>query len=259
MPTDAMRTLVHWNARSELEGRLLDRGLGVPSAYQRIVRGFCGDRGIDLQDYWNEIAREHVSSAGQCDSWARRLPPPPAYRSTLLDKLAAEFSTTSNPINVKLLHPCLIEFSIKRLSDRAFGAWVRGIIREQKQREISSLSIHVQEWSGNKKSLDLLLKQYAEALGFARGKAQWLFKKIGRFECRMRVDLGGGPNLLPSLPLEMVVAHDSDADFVFPVSLDRIVPGFAHYGLFSNPEEAALGVFAHTVAMDLFASTLGNG
>lgn len=259
MSANAMETLFHWNARAEMESRLLERGLGVPSVYQKIVQDFCGDTGTDLQEYWNEIAREHVSSGGQCDSWARRLPPPPAYRSTLLDELAARYLAIPNPLNVKLLHPCLIEFATKRLSDRAFGVWLQGAIREQKRREISALSLHVHKWSGSKRDLDLLLKDYAEALGFTRGKAQWHFRKVGRFKYGIRVDFGGGPSLLPSLPLEMVVADDSNVDLFFPISLDHIVPGFAHYGLFSSPEEAALGLFAHAVAMDLFASTLADG
>ncbi len=59
------------------------------------------------------------------------------------------------------------------------------------------------------------------------------------------------------LPLETEIAHIHDNKFTYHASgTNQLVPGFAHYRLYNNPEGAKLAILAHLKLFDAIGRLL---
>jgi hypothetical protein len=236
---------------------VLDAGVTVPKTHQEFLIGTCQDGSKNmLAQYWQDLAYEYVSSAGQSDSFTRLFPNSYYFRSEYLDSLSQAFDKVPNELGAKLLHPCEIAFTNRFYLDPELAQSVKTLASGKKQMEIQALNLSVNNWSGLKRDLPALMASHCVELGFKQVRPNCFIKNVDGVIGRIEIDLGGSPLLLPQLPIDLHVYQPTNSDVMFKLVPDILCRGYAHYNLFQTPEEASLGCRALAYALNQFLATL---
>lgn len=274
-----LEVLATWRGPEEVGKEIAKRGLLVPQAYRRHMIAYCNSIGVasDLETYWSEWAREFVRCGG-VNSHGREFGDEVAYRSSYLDRLAAERKALPKS-QFAGLHPCLLRWAEEK--KRTGGQSARLLsekLDELKEAERRKYGISGNGWTGKKRGVVPLLLSFAQSRGFeerflsargiaGKGKALCKEKPSGLiFYCW--VDTGGFPDAKHRLPLYFSVSHVDDTflapnfdprvDESFPplnLTPDAIYAGSAAYARFKTPEMAVFGIFALVEIFDAFFST----
>jgi hypothetical protein len=243
--------LENWRGRQAAEFILEDRGFLIHRAWQQRILDFCGtENAKGLNRYWDEVAREFVTSAGKGDSNSRKFIVEPRYRSLYLDELAAKVNFAEPPVRYPPPVKCMYDYNKKVLSDRDFFLNESSAIELLKEQEFVSHSISIEGWTGLKRDVVPFAKQFSGTQGFVARRNRFAKKCANGLIFEIKVDLGGNPDCGLGLPLQFYIYHENDKGFVFEATLfDRIVPGFSKYAYCQSPKSHILGILAH---IDLF-------
>lgn len=105
---------------------------------------------------------------------------------------------------------------------------------------------------GKKRDVVPFVKLFADSKGFVTRRNRFRKKTSNELIFEFYVDAGGTPRLTSKLPLNCIIYHVSDPDFIFEISwFNNIIPGFKWYTVFSTPLSGVLGVLAHVEMFDI--------
>lgn len=256
-----LEALAFWPGRHAVQRALVNDGFLLPSTYQGIVAAECdNDRdAANLTKYWDEIAREYFGAAGRVHGDYRRFAGDTSYRSEFLDSLASDpkFKELQGPGQGYCLDPCLDRFIRKFGQESDFRSAVQQELTRSKEAEIVRFGIDARDWTGKKQDIGNWLGEYATKLGYERKGKVWQKPLSSTLTIHHRVDPGVRLTWDFQLPLETEIAHIHDNKFTYHASwTDPLVPGFAYYRLYKNPEGAKLAILAHLKLFDAIGYVL---
>lgn len=167
--------LAHWPGRRDVQAVLAADGFRLPETYQSLVAFEYGNGDMDgLSRYWDEVAREHVCSAGRVQPDHRTFLGETCYRSAFLDALAADAENRAAAKAGLSLHPCYQLFMRRIRSPGDFGLRFTQRLEDAKPSEFEQFGIDGREWTGRKDDdLAMWLGRYARALGYQSKRSLW--------------------------------------------------------------------------------------
>lgn len=262
------QALQSWKGPGTILTALKDAGYDAHGVYRNCVLEFCRSRCLatDLEIYWEETAKEYVSSAGSDFDFGKSRNIDGYYKSPYLEKLRLEAQNlTSKFSTLPSVHPCIHEYeSEKSFGDRSLYPRIRKKVEERKAEEVNAHKISSARWTGRTQGLQILLGEIAGLRGFEIIGARENHSKssdilYGRripsgLLFYFRVDHGVWQPLTSRLPIEFWIGYEkaTRSDF-FVADFRYIVDGFEQYGYFGTPEGAVLGAHALVYAFDALA------
>jgi hypothetical protein len=250
MTTPFLESLSVWPGRAATEDALARRGFKMPRIWQQDIIDSCGvHEAENIHHYWDEIAKETVLSGWSASPRSRRFKGETNYRSTYLDELAlAAVDFVRPPFTQPELIRCLYERQAS--NDMKVRTVIAAKIEERKQKEIARLKISAEGWTGLKRDVVPLFRQYAELKGFTHKKNRLIKECASGLIFICWVDAGGTPSCL-GLPIYFSISHQDDPDSIRLADLGDVIPCFAYYSTYKSPESAVLGLHAHVEMFDV--------
>jgi len=213
--------------------------------------------------YWEETAKEYISSAGAVFDLGKCRSFKGYYRSPYLDRLRVEAQKfTSKFEALPSIHPCIHGYmSEMEFGDRSLYPKIRERIEEKKSAECIEQDISAALWTGLKRELNLILDEFAllgrfDIIKTLKNRSEFPTIIYGLTTSNgllfyFHVDNGVRERLLGLLPIQFWIGHNkiTEDDF-FVADFRYIIPGFEQYAYYSTPENAILGVRALVCAFD---------
>jgi hypothetical protein len=257
MENALLATLSNWKGRPSFQADLEARGFFLARRWQEQMIDFCGSIGSsDLNRYWDETAKETLSSAGKGNPDKRKFMVQPGYHSIYLDELAAKMDFAETPFRNPPLHRCMYEYVKKSYYDQDFAINETTFFESLKEPEIKAHAISSAGWQGRKKDVIPFARQFGAMRHFTGKGTTFVKNAPGGLRFQFKVDLGGVPDCTATVPLLFDIYHESDPVFRYgPISFDRIIPGFAKYAYCGSPDSYILGILAHIEFFDLLSNS----
>lgn len=219
----------------------------------------------DVRTYWDEIAREFVSSAGLVNGRGARNGAPGCYRSAFLDELEDGRRPVGDPSYALSSHPGMRAFfaSSKQTGGELYRA-ARAAAEAQKASEAKAMGVDERLWTGMRKDVPALLAEVMERYPFEIARAPfgspiaqqtvYLRASCGlNFYCGC--DLGGLARLAGQLPLVFWIGRADAAEPFALGDLHLISMGMEQYFSFGSALTAVVGLHALVAAFDAMAGS----
>lgn len=290
-PLIALETLSVWSGLEALYGGFEALGYAAHRFHIDLVRetDAAPEWRDSLMTYWDELAREVLSSGRVWQFRGEHRHLPGFYCSSYLDRL--EEALPPNTISGDT--PCTIH-PLVAAHDAARAAALRGGTSPQapkyfdpqariKVAEYNRMGLSATDWDGKAKAFAAIFSEKAEAAGFERGKPGgrfgdyisrlWFYRRgfDGRLFC---VGYQGfGPRgLLRHLPFEFWIASDDRSDDIQFLNLRSVIPGLWNYlsfdrilypmAYYNNAEEmakcATIGIQAAVTVYGMLIDSLSE-
>jgi len=254
------KALQSWKGPQSIITTLREAGYEAHNVYRDCIREFCETRCLpaDLETYWEETAREYISSGGSDFDFGQRRKLRGYYRSPYLDRLSLDAKNFVTQFRVlPSVHPCIhayeseLEFEKEALYQR-----IRARVEDRKYDEWTAKSITGYGWTGYLKEFVLMLEESAHEQGFEvivgapriRSRAVALTygaRASNGLLFYLRADTGVYNPIGNQLPIQFRIGYDKVKDDDFYVAdLRYILPGIEQYGYYAGPESAVLGIKA---------------
>lgn len=184
-----------------------------------------------------------------------------AYRSVYLDELYSNPENAAAGAAGKPLDKGLRQFIEKSHAMMTPGQSLAGqivcIMETCKTQEIKNLGIKSQENCGGDNPFNMILENIAQSASF-RMSGKWWRKPINTaLERRCKIDMGRRNSWKTSTPLEFEIGYIDKDVFSYDLSLmHRVIPGFQHYRLYTNPPTAVLGIVAQVNYLDIMGDLI---
>lgn len=242
-----------------------------------------------LMTYWDELARETLSSGRIWQFRGEHRHLPGFYCSSYLDRLEASLSpNTTSGDTPRAIHPLVAAH------DAAKATALRGGPSPQapkyfdpqarmKVAEYNRMGLSAIDWDGKAKAFAAIFSEKAEAAGFERGKPAgrfgdyisrlWFYRRGFDGSLLCVGYQGFGPRGLPRhLPFEFWLASDDRSDDMQFLNLRSVIPGLWNYlsfnrilypmAYYNNAEEmakcATIGIQAVVIAYGLLIDSLSE-
>jgi len=151
------KALQSWKGPESILTTLRQAGYGAHSVYRDCILKFCesGCFPTDLDMYWEETAKEYISSAGAVFDLGKCRRLKGYYRSPYLDRLQLEAQKfTSKFETLPSVHPCIHGYmSEKAFGDKSLYPKIRKRVEEKKSAECIEKDISAASWTGLKREL----------------------------------------------------------------------------------------------------------
>lgn len=258
-----------WLGPAHVEAEVTRRGFSLPALYRTEMTKFCeSNLTPSLEEYWSESVREYVLCGGRADPQRRRFMGQIGYRSTYLDRLAADLAEPRQAGHSQL-HPCLQQWSNeRRRSSDACSRRLQEKLEAAKKNELHRIGFAPVGWDEQKLGLVPILRTYAKEVGFVEkrfshrgyqqeGNAFFKQNSIGLiFYCW--VDTDGRASASGRLPLSFFVTHVDDEKSFMGCGPDIMCTGTGSYATYSEPDLASYGVFALMQIFDCFCTSFSE-
>ena len=257
LPLD--EALQSWTGPGGILTTLQENGYNIHSVYRNCVVQFCKSRCFptDIEIYWEESAREYISSAGADFDLGKKRRMKGYYRSAYLEQLVSRSNNISSKFdNLPSVHPCIHGYKSEiEFADPSVYSRIRSIISAEKALECVRHSIDSYGWTGYKRELNLLIDDVSNIKGFdildVKKNRMELQTIIYGLKCSnglifyFHADNGVYEPLVPRLPIEFRIGYKKIRKDDFFISDFRyIIPGFEQYAYYDTSESAVLGVYA---------------
>jgi hypothetical protein len=262
------KALQGWRGPGIIQRLLRDTGYSAHTVYRNCIVDYCKSKclAIDLDIYWEEIAKEYVSSAGSAFDLGRHRNTEGYYRSPYLDRLQMEAQNLISKFStLPSVHPCIHEYmSELEFGDRSLYSRIRKKVEEKKVEECLTHGISGTQWSGYKRGLNLVLDEVAELRGFEIIGSRGIHSELPTITYGLRArsgllfyfhaDNGAGEPLAARLPIDFWIGYEKvTRDDFFVADFRHVIPGFEQYAYYSTPKSAVLGIRALLGAFDALA------
>ncbi len=264
------KALQSWRGPDSILRMLRQAGYDAHSVYRDFIAGFCKSRCLsaDISEYWQETAKEYMSSAGGLFDLGKNRSVEGYYRSPYLERLRLQSQTIKSKFSVlPSIHPCVHAYMSEiEFGDRALYPKIRKTVEERKSFECMQQNVSGRKWTGSKRNFNLIVDDVAESLGleilgnsagrFDIGTLDYGFRASNGLCFYFRADNGVREPIRARLPIEFRIGYErvTNDDF-FIADLRHIIPGIEQYGYFSTPESAVLGIHALIKAFRSLAGT----
>lgn len=271
------KALQSWKGPQSILTTLREAGYQAHTVYRDCMREFCESRCLpaDLETYWEETAREYVSSGGGSGfDLGKRRKVRGYYRSPYLDRLSSESKNFVTQFRVlPSVHPCIHAYwSVTTFGgEKSLYPRIRARVEDRKYDEWTERNITGYGWNGYLKEFLLILDESAQAQGFEvivgapriRSRAVALTYGVrapNGLLFYLRADTGVYNPLGNQLPIEFWIGYEKVKDDDFYVAdLRYILPGIEQYGYYAGSESAILGIKALLCAFAALARSFDYG
>jgi len=227
----------------------------VHQAFQGAIRAIAKEKGlnsVEMDFYWDELAREWVSSAGRVNIEAREFSGDDGYRSAYLDELAS-LREQEGGRRTWPLHPCEIAFGQRANADADYGQGLTAAAEEIKLRMlgkgIPTISRELGS-AGLRKELFAIL----DGLGFkASGLEAKLVAKHGLI-ASVGLESSRSASIF-QLPVYLRIDDGSQDGFTI-TNFNRIIPGFSYNGLIFSDYDLGYGLHAYSCLIGLIIESM---
>lgn len=252
-----LSALKNWRGWSDTQRALVGCGFCVPSVHQNWMQTFATANAVraDLPEFWSEVATEWVTGGGRYNPHDRRPDVERAYRSTYLDELAAESEDGRRGAS----HPAILDFlEQNRRTHGQLLTDLRAATDARKREEAARAGESGAGWTGRKRDLAKWISTAADALGFERTtRNRWMRAEHRGLVSIVEIDVGGGPDLLLTLPISFAVRWGAAPDELLKLDdLSLVIPGSEHYAFHEDAASGAYGAQALIGCFDVFTKTL---
>ncbi|MEI9985763.1 MAG: hypothetical protein WDN69_22830 [Aliidongia sp.] len=149
--SNLLEILSRWRGRRYVSDALRCRGFLIPQSYEAVIKEQCAtDDRASVDIYWEEIAREFVTSAGVTNSVSRYISERGGYKSGYLDDLYVLEASRGSKNLTNSLHPCDRKFLQRKYEDRLFSLEIADQMEALKMAEIECHNIDASMWNGTK-------------------------------------------------------------------------------------------------------------
>lgn len=253
------KALQAWRGPGVILNALQQDGYGAHSVYRRCIHEFCDLKCLqgDIEEYWEESAKEYISSGGADFDIGAHRNANGYYRSKYIDDLISKSAAISTKFpKLPSVHPCIHAFMSEiEFENHELYRKIRIIVEETKNGEFLSKQIPAYAWDGSINNLLIIFDSVSNGHGFniidssktANGlvvNRRGLLSDGGLlFYCN--IDVGVREPIGVQLPIEFRIGYryPGQNDF-FIGDLRYIIPGIEQYSYYAGNESAVIGMYA---------------
>ena len=257
-----LEKLASWRGRPYVQGVVESSGFVAHRIFQETVgKWFLGSGFDGLEEYWNELAKEYVFSAGTTDSGRRSFRFSGVYRSKYLDELSVANANNAGSKYVNVIHPGMIAFHDHWARDREVSSQISSAIEAQK------LSKGLPLWLDQFGSLDVAdvgevikrtFKEGAKIRGFRMKGGYSGALEVAGLVFQVYLESSRASRSV-QIPINISIASSNSMDNVFiSIDVNKIVPGFSYFSSYKSNHTAMYGVLAYLELVCALARSFGD-
>ena len=257
-----LEKLGSWRGRPYVQGMVESGGFVAHRVFQEAVEKWFLESAFDrLEEYWNELAKEYVLSAGTTDSGNRAFLLNGVYRSRYLDELSVENVKNADSKYASVIHPGMVAFHDYWARDREVSSRVFSTIEAEKSNKT------LQIWPDQPDLVTVDDSGEVIKNTFREGAKLRGFKMKGGYSGKLEVAGLVFQVYLESsrvswsvqLPISISIASSNSMDDVFSsIDVNRIIPGLSYFSSYKSNRTAMYGVLAYLELVCALARSFGD-
>lgn len=267
--TSILKILQSWVGPTFVKSEMEARDYCLHRTYINCINDFCaGYSNIEsISEYFDEVSREFISSAGLKFDRGIRRENPGFYKSKILEHYKSRIDAGDLPgVGPFSVHPCVSAYKAEWESSN--GHMLRSRLEEEtgkrKYVEFKLKGLDASNWTGATSDAENIAREMAADFGFIRQKVNWpQYREIEEvflvesssgliFYFYLDKASSGGKSF-PTLPINFFVGFgdpDFSSDF-YLADLRNVVPGAECYFQYIYDGEA--GVLGLKAGLEIFS------